>query len=442
MSCHGSSNPKHELHNHLVILVTLQESIHTFTSIEKQPHNFYTLKKPAYLFGLLLIVFIPFEIFPYQQALTDFLFKNPLTAACRLFGREIPFNPQISSDSILLYYLALLLLILACVLSLTIHFIPALKNTWPQLKTLLNKLFAYYLAFILFKYGFDKLFKAQFYLPEPNTLFTPFGQLDQDILYWSTIGTSHSYNLFLGTTEVLAALLLLFNRTRATGLFLSLGIIINVLAINICFDISVKLFSLVLLYLSLLGLLPHLTTFVKVFILKKNVAPYVETPGFALLQHPLSRAGLKSLVIIFIFVQCFLPYAAQGNYNDDLAPRPYLHGAYEITNIKPVSDSAESAEPLIKRIFFHRAGFLIFQDKNDAMKDYKLEVDLTRHKLLLKDYNSSETELHFVYSVKDSTLEMQYFFKGKEYLLQAKAINWRKLPALQRQFHITMDSQE
>src|SRR5205085_9499653 len=116
---------------------------------------------------------------------------------------------------------------------------------------IIYQLFIYYLCLQLLKYGVDKIFKNQFYLPEPNTLFTPAGMLDKDILYWSTMGTSYGYNIFLGSLEIAAALFILIKRTRLIGLLLSLGILINVTEVNFGFDISVKLFSLFLLFFNL-----------------------------------------------------------------------------------------------------------------------------------------------------------------------------------------------
>ena len=40
---------------------------------------------------------------------------------------------------------------------------------------------AWFLALQLLQYGFDKVFKHQFYLPEPNTLYTPLGLLPPDL---------------------------------------------------------------------------------------------------------------------------------------------------------------------------------------------------------------------------------------------------------------------
>jgi hypothetical protein len=93
-------------------------------------------------------------------------------------------------------------------------------------------------------------------LPEPNLLFTPLGQLDKDILYWSTMGSSYGYNLFLGCTELLTGVLLFFRKTRAIGALAAVFICANIVAVNFSFDISVKLLSSFLLLLSLFIAIP------------------------------------------------------------------------------------------------------------------------------------------------------------------------------------------
>ncbi|MEL6135447.1 MAG: hypothetical protein AAFR59_18970, partial [Bacteroidota bacterium] len=53
--------------------------------------------------------------------------------------------------------------------------------------------FTYYLAFILLRYGFDKMFLSQFPFPSPNLLYARLESLNPDILYWSAVGTSPTY---------------------------------------------------------------------------------------------------------------------------------------------------------------------------------------------------------------------------------------------------------
>lgn len=55
---------------------------------------------------------------------------------------------------------------------------------------------------------------------------------------WSFFGRSHGYNLFLGITEFLIGILIVFNRTRLIGLLLGLGLSINILVLNIEFDVN------------------------------------------------------------------------------------------------------------------------------------------------------------------------------------------------------------
>ena len=128
-------------------------------------------------------------------------------------------------------------------------------------------------SFFLFVYGFNKVFKIQFYIPEPNTLYTPLGQLSKDILFWSSMGSSHSYNLFMGLVEILPALFLLFRRTRMLGAVISFTVLLNVLMINFGFDISVKILSSFLLFLSLVILAPYAKKLFSFFFQVNNKVP-------------------------------------------------------------------------------------------------------------------------------------------------------------------------
>ena len=103
-------------------------------------------------------------------------------------------------------------------------------------------------VFIIFvKYGLDKLMLQQFPSPESNLMFTELGNLDKDILFWTTMGTSRLFNWITGGIEVFAALFLLFKRTRRMGLIALLLFTIYIVILNFSFNIGVKLFSLILL---------------------------------------------------------------------------------------------------------------------------------------------------------------------------------------------------
>jgi hypothetical protein len=398
------------------------------------------LKTAASFFGLLGIIFIPFpfNITKLQLPFTDLIFGKLIS----LISTSVFFQPlsktEVYSDTVSMYILVLLLFIIAVLIGLILQQIKKWIIYREKICRIIYQLCIYYLALQLLKYGADKIFKNQFYLPEPNTLFTPAGMLDKDILYWSTMGTSYGYNIFLGSLEIAAAVFILIKRARLIGLLLSLGILINVVAVNFGFDISVKLFSLFLLFLNLYLLLPFRGKLYQLFLLKNNAAlPPKDTS--TVLRKTFVTSFLQWLAIGLIALEVFYPFMRSGNFNGDNAKRPYLHGAYEVTNFTSDNELLPPALSPVKRFFVHRDSYIIFQDQQDGMKDYKLAYDKGNFKLVLTDYRMQQTILLFNYKETNGDLTLQYFDHGKELFLLGKTIDWRALPALQKNFHWTVD---
>lgn len=222
---------------------------------------------------------------------------------------------------------------------------------------------AWFVALHLLEYGFDKVFKAQFYLPEPNTLYTPLGQLSPDLAYWSVMGASHSYSVFAGLLEVAPGLLLLWGRTRALGAVLAGAVLLHVLALNVGFDISVKLWSGFLLGLALLVAAPGLVT-VYAGLVQERWQP-VRVP------RPAGWGGrgvgaLRGLLLAVLLLETAGPYLQTGSFNDDAVPRPLLHGAYALRAVAPTTRSG------LRRLFIHRRGYLLVEDTARRFRDYPL----------------------------------------------------------------------
>jgi hypothetical protein len=203
--------------------------------MQKEYSFFY---RAAALFMLLGILFIPFpfHFISFQQAFTEFIFGKLIdVTSSTIFGLQLS-STAVHSDSASMYVLVLLLFFLSLLLSSAFSFISKWKKYQPLLVQTIYLICTYYLVLLLMKYGLDKLFKTQFYLPEPNTLYTPLGQVDKDLLYWTSMGTSRFYNMFTGMVEIMAALLLLFNRTRMAGSFLAAAALLQVVMINFGFQ--------------------------------------------------------------------------------------------------------------------------------------------------------------------------------------------------------------
>jgi hypothetical protein len=275
---------------------------------------------------------------------------------------------------------------------------------------------AWFLALQLLEYGFDKVFKHQFYLPEPNTLYTPLGLLPPDLAYWSVMGASRSYSVFAGLLEVVPGLLLLWGRTRLVGGILAAGVLTNVLALNIGFDISVKLWSAFLLLLSVVVAAPGLRT-VYYALVRDSWRP--ARPMRPALWHGRWVGALRGLGLGILLVETAGPFLSEQNFNDDRAPRSPLHGAYAIT-------AQRSARAVPLRLFVHRQGYLITQAADGQVQDYKLIY--TPGQLLLRDEAGRTSRLRYLATPAGLRLTGTLGADSVRWL--ARPLPWRQLPLL------------
>lgn len=297
----------------------------------------------------------------------------------------------------------------------------------------------YTLAFKLLQYGFNKVFKYQFFEPEPNVLLTPFGMLPKELLYWSVNGISYGFSVFAGLLECFAGMLLLWKRTSVLGALLSVAILLQVVVVNFCYDISVKVLSLYLLLCSLMLLFPFLRSIVR-FLTGAAVLP------LSGIRNP---TGICSSIVVYRIIKggvltmlacCLLyPYIISGNYNDDAAPRPLYHGAYIPQRIILNRDTFGQEDLAWKRIFIHRQHYFIVQDAADVMHDYAFTYEKDN---VLHVYDASEEVSVLVFKEKESGgYTITGTWQGDLIEIDIAPVAWRDLPALRKGFHWRVDEE-
>lgn len=393
-------------------------------------------------FVLLFAITLPFPLhyFPSLGMYLADIFQ-PLNAwtAETLFGIDFQFIAANESDSLGLYFHCFHLAVFSFLIGWT-------WNRWfhrfseNEIRSFLHVSAAYILAFFLFKYGFDKLFKVQFYLPEPNTLFTPMGMLSKDILFWSTIGSSYSYSLFAGILEILPAILLIFRKTRLLGALIAFGVLIHVLLINFSFDISVKLLSSYLVGLSVILIQPYFSSLVSIF--TSNSSEFKRPEFESQLPKPSRFQSLfRSFILSAILFESAFFFVSNGIYNDDLVARPPFHGAYLVQNSENYSDSTSKLlgnSHAVKRIFIHRKGYLILQFTNDQFRDFPIRFHADRNSWMVQtDFQPLELTIKF--NQKHQTFHFHWNETHQNYTKQieliTKRIDLNQLPLLKPQFH-------
>ena len=342
-----------------------------------------------------------FILLPITRSIADFLgIRYTLT--------------DLSSDSTLF----VLIYLLSFLISVPVFWWIS-KKTMNKQKSieLLQISLTLFLSIVLFKYGLDKVFKQQFFFPEPNTLNTRLGYLDKDILYWSTIGSSYLYNVITGSFEVITAFLLLSNKLRRTGVILSLFILGNIALINFSFDISVKFFTLHLLITTLF-----------LFIYEMNKT---EQKSLTFRLQVLSLSRNASLVcILFILTEGLYPYLINQNFNDDLAIKPSTHGTYHVIN----------PEGSIDQICVHRDGFIIFMDNGSPLNSYRMSQNTFDKPIEITGYENEhlllhvkkEGETHFIFEISNKD-------DGEAIILSTEKENMSSYPLIKHKTHLTVD---
>lgn len=363
-------------------------------------------------------------LLPKQYVLFDF-FRKPIQHLIYplidfIFGKQLYFE-----DTRGMY----LLLVVAPILAVPFGFLPLLKPFFKgnfqrffqhnPLRTA-SSIMRWFLVFELLEYGWIKLTKMQFYLPEPNTVYTEFGQLTKDIAWWSVAGSSPSYVIFMGIIEIAAALLIIVRRTRFVGLLLALGTFVQVVIINFSFDISVKLFSLSLLAMTVVLLTQYPQTWRAMLQLPvRNLVR--EEPSV-----PQWRNGLRALLLALIVTETLYPSVVSGNWNDDTAPRPPFHGAYAVQNEAP-----------FEQLYVHRRGYLIL--KNAKEEQYSLLILSTSNDWLLLDEDTGEKS-RFRILQQGTSCFADWRGRDFHYRLRLKPLPYRKLPLLKSSFHWFSDN--
>ena len=382
--------------------------------------------------GIWILSFFLFLPFPYSflpnfgEVLSEVLF--PIVKLIGfLFGTELA-QSNFHSDSIHLYLQLLTTLLLSAIVANIIVRIKSINQ--ERFNIILHTTASYILALFLLKYGCDKLFKYQFYDGAPNTLFTPVGYLSKDILFWTSMGSSHSYNVFMGLIEIIPGLLLLSKKTRALGALIATAVLTNVLAINFGFDITVKILSTMLVITALYILEPHFKRLYLFFIQNSFTRPDSQEE---IIKKPIVKRAIKGLLISLVILESLFSYVTADAWNADNLPKIKYYGSYSIIDQQGTSKTFDLEN--IRRLHIHNSGYLIIETKNGQFNDYKAIISNSSGHIKLVDLN---LEMRVVEDLKTLTLISNA--PRNQFRITTEKINLDSLPYHSDSFHWTVES--
>jgi hypothetical protein len=155
-------------------------------------------------------------------------------------------------------------------------------------------------------YGIIKVFALQMSFPTLSQLATPLGDFLPMRFSWLFIGYSFKYQVFSGIAETVAGLLLLPRRTVTLGLMASAGAFLNVVMINMSYDVPVKLFASHLLLACCFLLALDSERLIRFLALNQPAPPTnLYEPPYRDRRFHVARIVLKSALIVSILVLPF-----------------------------------------------------------------------------------------------------------------------------------------
>ncbi|TXK49242.1 hypothetical protein FVR03_06655 [Pontibacter qinzhouensis] len=224
-----------------------EEISSSFTSLKqgRRPGEWTQIQKVAFRVAFLYILFLCIPTYPRFYTHLFGLEFSKITY--HDFQSVVAFwPPQIilieSEEGVfgLLNYINLILVFIGAVIGGGIWTILDKKSTqYRSLYYWIRVLARYRLAFGMVGWGLKKAFPMQMVYPTEGMLNTPFIDFAEKKLYWSHVGISFEYTVFLGFAEILPGLLLLHRKTSVLGAALAAVVTFNICIANHAYDAGV-----------------------------------------------------------------------------------------------------------------------------------------------------------------------------------------------------------
>lgn len=287
----------------------------------------------------------------------------------------------------------------------------------------------YYLAFILFAYGTGKIFDQQFYL-FPEYMSVTVGRTVPMNILWICMSISKSYKFFAGLCEIIPAILLVFRRTSTMGALIALGVLFNVLMLDVAYEVILKLFLLNLMLFAIFILLPQIRRLLQIFVLQRTTSLFAMQP--LLSKHKLLRYVIKSVIMglwLFLFLKMNIDYVIKESNK----AYKQLVGIYPVGqfSIRPLKTTGQTNALAWREVAIDDDDSVEIRLTNDSVFEWHMKVDTTKKTLRLTfPQDTTVTGLIHYRLVSPDTWRFDGVFKNDSVSFVSKRIDMYDMPVM------------
>ena len=193
----------------------------------------------------------------------------------------------------------------------------------------------YTLALVVLTRGVGMLTGVRFPFPGIDRLQERLGDSSPLTLFSTFMGYSPLYAGFVGASEAISGLLLLFRRTTTLGALLALAMASHAAAFAFSYDVPEKLLSLHLLVMAGWLLAPDARRLVDGLLLDRPTRPPDLAPPFAGHWTRLGRLGLETLLVAYaiVVIIAITRHDLHQRLERMRMPRPPIYGVWDVDEL-------------------------------------------------------------------------------------------------------------
>ena len=305
----------------------------------------------------------------------------------------------------------------------------------------------YYVIINCFIYGIIKLYCLQMIFPNQSQLATPLGDLLPMRFAWMFIGYSSPYQMFSGAMEVLAGVLLLNRRTITLGLFIATAVFVNVMVLNLSYDIPVKLFSIHLVLFCLYLMLNDSKRLVDFFIFNRaGTANTLHQLSFPKKWMRVTRIILKlAFIALFVVKPLIETRDRHRSFYAENNTKPIAPGIYDVTVFAVNKDTIP---PLVtdtlrwRDLIFEKSGLGSVGSTDTAFRQryrrgyFSFIPDTAQQTIVFKKTAAATSPLYkFHYAFPDSNTIQLRGSRNKDSVFVVLKKSMRHFQLAEKQFH-------
>lgn len=305
-----------------------------------------------------------------------------------------------SGDTTYDYVLLLFFIFCAIVGTLIWTLIIKKERGIKKLNYIFSVILRYYLGTMMLSYGLAKIIPPRQF-PELSffRLLQPYGESSPMGLLWTFMGASQGYTIFSGVAELIGGLLLFHRKTRLLGALILIPVLTNVVALNLFYDVPVKLFSIQLLLFAIFLTLPDVKRLINLIVLNKQTKPNNLKKFFNTGKKRIIRICIKYGLLLTIFgflmhnIIETISWAEENGYG---SKKPRLYGVYKVVK--------ENTTSLCNwnYIRFQYNDLAHFHENDLNITRYKSKIDSLKNEINLISETDSTKTFKMIYKESDS----------------------------------------